>query len=127
VENYRSGKISQTVCRNLQRGSTDKTSARESGTFYSGHLYNPGLLFLPGTHCAARKEGGMKVTINLNDAEVRGLKKYLKEVGNISSPTKADIVSEISGIITGVLHSQREAVFDYISLEEQKDNRKINL
>lgn len=56
----------------------------------------------------------MKVTINLTEAEVKGLKEYLKEVSHDINPkiTKADIVQEINGLVSGALQSG--AVNDYI-------------
>lgn len=55
----------------------------------------------------------MKITINLTEAEVKGIKAYLKDVGGITRPTKKDIQTFIDGIIQ-CIHSPREAVSDYI-------------
>ena len=63
----------------------------------------------------------MKITIELNEAEVKGLKAYLKEVGDIEKPSKADIEQEIQGIVSGTLHAPQEAVNDYISKYEKQN------
>ena len=45
----------------------------------------------------------MKVTIELTDAQVKGIKEYLKDVADIPSPKKADIKSEVDSIVHGYL------------------------
>jgi len=40
----------------------------------------------------------MKFTIELTDAEVKGIKEYLKEVDGIEKPTKADIQREVNNL-----------------------------
>lgn len=55
----------------------------------------------------------MKITIELNEAEVKGIKKYLKEVDDNPTPTKADVQTFIEGIVQ-VIHAPQEAVSNYI-------------
>ena len=56
----------------------------------------------------------MKITIELTENEVKGLKAYLKEVSGEIKPkiSKVDIVQEIKGIVSCSL--QTGAVSDYI-------------
>lgn len=56
----------------------------------------------------------MKITITLSDAQVKGIKAYLKEVDDIESPNKEHIAQEIRGIVEGALQAPRCAVSDYI-------------
>lgn len=60
----------------------------------------------------------MKITIELTDAEVRGIKEYLKEVGDNPRPTKQDITVFIDGIVQSI-HNRSEAVSDYIKQFEK--------
>lgn len=62
----------------------------------------------------------MKITINLSDAEVRGMKKYLKSVSHDIKPkiTRADIVTEIIGMVSGALYYG--ALGDYVKDENIK-------
>lgn len=62
----------------------------------------------------------MKITIKLTIPEVRGVKKYLKEVGDIEKVSKSDVQEFVSGITLGSLHAPQEAVSDYITIEEMK-------
>ena len=55
----------------------------------------------------------MKITIELSEAEVKGLKAYLLEVDEIKAD-KADIQQHIQGIVNAVLNAPQEAVSDYI-------------
>jgi hypothetical protein len=55
----------------------------------------------------------MKITIELSEAEVKGLKAYLLEVDEIKAG-KADIQQHIQSIVTGVLNAPQEAVSGYI-------------
>lgn len=57
----------------------------------------------------------MKITIELTEAEVKGLKDYLKEVSGDINPkiSKEDIKQEIQGIVSSSL--QTGAILDYIS------------
>jgi len=68
-----------------------------------------------------RKE--MKVTIELTDAEARGIKEYLKAVSNEIKPriTRADIVSEIKGIVSGAIYDA--AMGDYVAAEVRKEKK----
>lgn len=55
----------------------------------------------------------MKITITLSEAEVKGIKDYLKEVDGIEKPTKKDIQRFIVGM-ADVINAPQEAVSDYI-------------
>jgi len=61
----------------------------------------------------------MKITIEISDAQVKGLKDYLREVGDIQRPTKADIQLEIANIVEGNLSAPQCAVSDYIKKYQQ--------
>jgi hypothetical protein len=63
----------------------------------------------------------MKITITLSDAEVKGIKTYLKSVSHDINPkiTKAEIVDEIRGIVNGEIYNA--AMGDYVSREVVKD------
>jgi hypothetical protein len=56
----------------------------------------------------------MKITIELTENEVKGIKQYLKDVCDIPNPKKEDIRNEIAGIVNGVLQSTKESIADYI-------------
>lgn len=62
----------------------------------------------------AAKNISMKITIKLGEAEVKGLKEYLKEVADISSPTKKDIQDECANTLHGYFQSQQSALTVYI-------------
>jgi len=67
----------------------------------------------------------MKITIELNEAEVKGIKAYLKATDDNPRPSKHDVSIFINSYI-GAIHSPREAVSDYIrtaSLDNQKNNQ----
>jgi len=66
----------------------------------------------------------MKITIELSDAEVKGLKQYLLEVGDIDKPNKEDITNEIQSIVTGNLHATQIAVSDYIREFEKQEAKQ---
>lgn len=55
----------------------------------------------------------MKVTIELSEAEVKGLKAYLLEVDNVKADN-AYIKQHVQGIVSGTLNAPQEAVSDYI-------------
>jgi len=57
----------------------------------------------------------MKITIELSDAQVKGIKDYLKEVGDIPSPKKSDIKSLVDSYAHGCLEAPQEAVSGYIN------------
>lgn len=57
----------------------------------------------------------MKITIELTEAEVKGIKAYLKEVGDIEKPNKDDIKTEIQGIISSYLQSPQCSLADYVT------------
>lgn len=61
----------------------------------------------------------MKITISLTDAEVKGIKKYLKEVADIDKPKKEDVKMFINGIV-GAIHAPQESVSGYIKQFEQE-------
>lgn len=61
----------------------------------------------------------MKITINLSEAEIKGLKDYLKEQSDNGKVTKQDIVSHIQNIATGVINAPQEASSFYIQKYEQ--------
>lgn len=58
----------------------------------------------------------MKVTIELNENEVKALKAYLKEVSHDVNPkiTRADIEQEIKGAVSG--HLQSGSLGDYYKI-----------
>ena len=57
----------------------------------------------------------MKITIEINDYEVKGIKNYLKEVDGNDKPTKDDIKREIDGIVKGYFQAQNSSLTDYIN------------
>lgn len=62
----------------------------------------------------------MKIFINLSEAEVKGIKEYLKTVDGIEKPLKKDIQNEVKGIVNGAFQSQHSALADYISKYENR-------
>ena len=62
----------------------------------------------------------MKISIELTDTEVKGLKAYLKAISNDITPTisKKNIETEIKGAVSEYL--QCSVVYDYISKFENK-------
>jgi hypothetical protein len=59
----------------------------------------------------------MKITIELTEAEVKGIKNYLKAVDDIKRPTKADITREIDSYVQAI-HAPNCAISDYIKQAE---------
>lgn len=57
----------------------------------------------------------MKITIDLTEAEVKGIKDYLREVADIPKPGKKDIQSEMQHTISGYLQAPQSALTDYIN------------
>lgn len=55
----------------------------------------------------------MKITITLTDAEVKGIKDYLREVGDIDNPNKEDIKQFIDGVVQAI-HAPQESVSTFI-------------
>lgn len=55
----------------------------------------------------------MKITIELDENTIAGIKDYMKEVDGIK-PTKSEIVEYVQGIVLGTLNAPGEAVSDYI-------------
>jgi hypothetical protein len=60
----------------------------------------------------------MKITIELTEAEVKGIKAYLKDVDSIKA-TKNDISQFINGVVQSI-HAPQESVSDYIKQFELK-------
>jgi hypothetical protein len=56
----------------------------------------------------------IKFTVELSEAEFKGIKKYLKEVGDIAKPTKKDVAQELNGMVNGYLQAPHCAVADYV-------------
>lgn len=56
----------------------------------------------------------MKITIELTEAQVKGIKEYLKESSDIEKPSKSDVVTEVKGILDTYFQSQHSALTDYI-------------
>jgi hypothetical protein len=69
----------------------------------------------------------MKITITLTDAEIRGIKRYLKDTSNEINPkiTRGEISREVEGYVVGVLYAPHSAVADYVRLEVDKDTIKF--
>lgn len=60
----------------------------------------------------------MKITIEITEAQVKGLKDYLREVSDIESPKKEDIRIEVQGIVSGYFQAQHSSLTDYIQKYE---------
>lgn len=60
----------------------------------------------------------MKITIELTEAEVKGLKAYLKEVSDIPNPTQKDIKEQFDW--KGWIHAPQESVSHYIKQFENE-------
>ncbi len=56
----------------------------------------------------------MKITVELSDKQVKGIKAYLKEFDG-EKITKKEIAAYIGGIVHGNLEAPHEAVADYIN------------
>lgn len=59
----------------------------------------------------------MKITIELSEAEVKGLKDYLKDADLKGS--KQDIAAHIENIIHGVINAPQESSSQYINKYEK--------
>ena len=57
----------------------------------------------------------MKITIELTEVQVKGIKDYLRDVADVENPKKEDIQMEIRGIIDGYLQAPQSALTDYIN------------
>jgi hypothetical protein len=57
----------------------------------------------------------MKVTIELSEEQVAGIRSYLQEVDGNESPTKQDVKDFINGEIYVLLNEPGSAVADYVS------------
>jgi len=62
----------------------------------------------------------MKATIELTEAEVKGIKAYVKQTDG-DTWGKAEITQYVSGIVGGILHAPQEAVSDYIKVFEKNE------
>lgn len=60
----------------------------------------------------------MKITIELSQAEVLGIKAYLKEVDDVKA-TKVEIKQFVESLVQ-VMHAPQEAVSDYINQFEKR-------
>lgn len=60
----------------------------------------------------------MTVTIQLTEAQVKGLKDYLREVADIENPKREDIQCEVRSIVTGYFQAQQSSLTDYINKYE---------
>ena len=65
----------------------------------------------------------MKLTIEISDAEAKGLKAYLQEVGEMKG-TKAEIIAHIENIVSGVINSPHEATSDYINRHSRPEQNR---
>ena len=65
----------------------------------------------------------MKITINLNESEVKGIRDYLKDVDGIERPTKKDITIYVDSIVQSI-HSPYESVSNYIKNHEHNSNSR---
>jgi hypothetical protein len=72
------------------------------------------------SYFGSQTETTMTIKVELTEAEVKGIKAYLKEVDNIERPCKRDIELFIASL-TNAMHSPQEAVSDYIRAEEKKN------
>jgi len=68
------------------------------------------------------KKQTMKITITLLDAEVKGIKKYLKEVDEICRPSNKNVKFEIQNLISSYLQCSKDKISDYINEELNKNN-----
>lgn len=57
----------------------------------------------------------MKITIEIDEAEVNGLKDYIKQSDGIDNPKKEDIRREVQGIVNGYFQAQNSALTDCIN------------
>jgi len=55
----------------------------------------------------------MKVSIELTDKEVKGIKAYLLDIDGENS--KADVTLFIQGIVSGTINAPQESVSTYIN------------
>lgn len=57
----------------------------------------------------------MKIAIELDEAEVKGLTDYIRESEGIDKPKKEDISREVRGIVNGYFQTQNSALTDHIN------------
>ena len=67
----------------------------------------------------------MKITVNLSDAEVKGIKKY-NLICFGEKMNKTDFTFFINSLVSSSLHSSHEGVSDYIEKAEKEENRNIH-
>lgn len=56
----------------------------------------------------------MKITIDLSDAEIEGIRAYIQETDG-ENPDRRRIIEEVQGIVSGYLHSPQNAIADYVN------------
>jgi len=84
---------------------------------YSAYFVERVTIYSTFEHTKTLKTKEMKFTIELTEAQVKGIKEYLKDVSDIEKPSKKDIQSEINGMLSAELQSG--SVYDYISKYEK--------
>jgi hypothetical protein len=62
----------------------------------------------------------MKITIELSENQVNGIKEYIKDTEGIEKPTKNHIKDEIYGIIQTSFQSSDSVLANYIKIEVEK-------
>lgn len=61
----------------------------------------------------------MKITIELTEAEVKGIKAYLKEVDGVEKVGKPQVKQFVESLVQA-MHAPQEAVSDYINQFERR-------
>lgn len=56
----------------------------------------------------------MKITITLTEAEVKGIKAYIKETEGKDNPNKQDVQQQIQGEVSALLQAPHSSLADYI-------------
>jgi hypothetical protein len=59
------------------------------------------------------------MNIKITDAEVAGIKEYLKEVCEVENPGKLDVEKEIGNILNSYFQAQHSSLTDYIQKHEK--------
>jgi hypothetical protein len=62
----------------------------------------------------------MTIKLTLQDYQVKGIKKYLKEICEIEKPTKADIIKELQNRLESEMQAPSESLADYVEAERLK-------
>ena len=60
----------------------------------------------------------MKITIDLTEAQVKGIKDYLKETTDINKPGKNEVSQEVKGILDTYFQAPHSSLTDYINKYE---------